>query len=198
MTGRALVFLSGFAQWEQICARKPYLMKGTTFATADLELVHELERARVDYCDLWEYLPPEDLAENRHKAEELVKTWYRPYLGDTEFHGIKMAEVSQQDLFWPSNACLNTALAIRRVLGAAQPARVVAFADLWRPLSWAATACSETDLVEAVVLWLTEQFGIPVSRLFLDRIPGKQRPLVEVRTGVPTLIEYLDLGAELS
>ncbi len=163
-----VVFLSDLSQLGVVEKMMLRQLPDLHVVTSSLTVGAELERLGIPFSDGLSYLEPEEIAHNLRLAYQLTDGWWNEQLGDVEFLGFSLAHIARQELAMPFELCLNAKIAYQRLFASKSVCHIYGFflppvavcrtgpAPAFRPAA---------SVTQAVLLWLAQREGIPVTGL---------------------------------
>lgn len=163
-----LLYFTDISQVDYVVDNMPELLRQKRPVTGDIVVAYELERLGIDFIDEWDFLGSDDIARNCETAHPLSTTWWDEHLASTEYEGFALSDTSQQDMFYPLEACLNARLVYDRIFSSYQIEKISGY--FLPPVGVVRTGPIPTNravrsVTQAVLFYLAEKRGIPIVKL---------------------------------
>ena len=163
-----LLFLSDINHLEEIKSSSPFMLQTLLPITGDMEVSFELESHQLYFIDEWDFLTPKDVEENKNKAHLLAKSWWDENLASTEYKGLILSDLVQQDLVYPFEASLNARTVYSKLFETHNIKKISGF--FLRPIPVIRTGPAPTtkavqSVSQAILFYMAEQQGVTVNHL---------------------------------
>ncbi len=169
---KSLLFFSDVAQVKHIQLNEPERLNDMLPVTADMTVAFMLEQEGIAFVDEWDFLSENQIVENKKNAHLLAKNWWDEQVASTEYNGLLLSDLVEQDLVYPLEASLNARTVYTGLLDAYSVKKISGFFLSSVPVIRTGpvpTAMAVHSVSQAILFYMADQRGIKVDYLQLPK-----------------------------
>ena len=167
-----LLFLNDVAQLKYIQLNEPEKLNDMLPVTADMTVAFMLEQKGIAFVDEWDFLSENQIVENKKIAHQLAKNWWDEQVASTEYNGLVLSDLVEQDLVYPLEASLNARTVYAGLLDTYSVKKISGFFLPAVPVIRTGpvpTAKAVHSVSQAILFYMAAKRGIEVSHLQLPK-----------------------------
>jgi hypothetical protein len=167
-----LLFITDISQLKYLQINTPELLENMLPVTNDMVVAFEFERLGIKFIDEWDFLSENQMEENRKNAHFLAKNWWDEQVASTEYNGLFLSDLVEQDLVYPLEASLNARTVYAGLLDTYLVKKISGFFLPAVPVVRTGpvpTAKAVHSVSQAILFYMAERRGIEVNHLQLPK-----------------------------
>lgn len=173
---KSLLFLSDAAQVKHIQLYEAEKFNNMLPVTADMTVAFMLEQEGIAFIDEWDFLSENQMEQNKKNAHFLAKNWWDEHVASTEYNGLFLSGLVEQDLIYPLEASLNARTVYAGLLDTYSAKKISGFFLSPVPVirtGPAPTAKAVHSVSQAILFYMAEMRGIEVNHLQLPKCDSR-------------------------